>query len=77
MNEFLKAIDSLPKVIKILLAIPFLDIIWVVYRLGLSITQKSTLGIVLAVILIIVGIPFLWIVDIITLIVEDKVLWFE
>lgn len=77
MSSFLKAIDSLPKLVKILLAIPLLDIIWVVYRLALSIEKKSTLGIVLAVILIIVGIPFLWLVDIITLIVDDKVLWFE
>jgi len=75
MDSFVKAFDGLPKVAKIILAIPFLDILWVIYRLCKSIAEKNTLGIVLAIVLIIVGIPFLWLVDIITIIVADKVLW--
>lgn len=75
MDAFVKAFDGLPKVAKIILAIPFLDILWVIYRLCKSVAEKNTLGIVLAIVLIIVGIPFLWLVDIITLIVCDKVLW--
>ncbi len=77
MKEFISAMDKLPIWAKILLAIPMLDIIWVVYRLCKSIDSKNTLGIVLAVILIVVGIPFLWLVDIICLLVMDKVLWIE
>lgn len=77
MKEFISAMDKLPIWAKILLAIPMLDIIWVVYRLCKSIDSKNTLGIVLAVILIVVGIPFLWLVDIICLLVMDKVLWVE
>ena len=77
MNELVNAMDKFPKIVKILLAIPFLDIIWVVYRLCHSIAKKNTLGIVLGLLLIIIGIPFLWLVDIITLIVMDKVIWID
>lgn len=75
--EITKKFDELPLVVKILLALPFLDIVWVVYRLIKSIEGKNTLGIVLAVVLLVFGIPFLWLVDIITLVLSNKVLWLE
>lgn len=77
MKGFISAMDNLPIWAKILLAIPMLDIVWVIYRLCKSIESKNTLGIVLAVILIVIGIPFLWLVDIISLILTEKVLWLE
>ncbi len=77
MKGFISAMDNLPMWAKILLAIPMLDIIWVVYRLCKSLDSKNTLGIVLAIVLIVIGIPFLWLVDIISLVLTDKVLWIE
>ncbi len=77
MKSFISAMDKLPKIVKIILALPFLDIIWVVYRLIKSISKKNTLGIVLAILLLIFGIPFLWLIDIITIIISDKVLWLD
>lgn len=77
MKGFISTMDNLPLWAKVLLAIPMLDIIWVVYRLIKSIDANNTLGIVLAVILIVIGIPFLWLIDIISLIVMKKVLWIE
>lgn len=71
------AFDNLPKWAKIFLALPFLDILWVVYRLFRSIEKSNVLGIVLAVLLLVLGIPFLWLVDIITLIIQDKVYWID
>lgn len=71
------AFDNLPKWAKIILALPFLDILWVVYRLFRSIEKSNVLGIVLAVLLLVLGIPFLWLVDIITLIIQDKVYWID
>ena len=69
--------DKLPKWAKIILALPFLDILWVVYRLFRSIEKSNVLGIVLAVLLLVLGVPFLWLVDIITLIIQDKVYWID
>ena len=77
MSSFIKAMDDLPRRLKIILALPMIDIVWVVYRLIKSIDQKNTLGIVLAIILLVIGIPFLWLVDIITLIINNKVLWLD
>ncbi|MGI6787177.1 MAG: hypothetical protein ACOX5X_01290 [Acholeplasmataceae bacterium] len=73
---FVKWMDANPKWLKVVLALPLLDILWVIYRLIKSVNDKSTLGVVLAVILIVIGLPWLWLLDIITLLVLNKVLWF-
>ncbi len=77
MKSFIKGMNGLALWIKIILALPVLDIVWNIYRLARSIDKKSTLGIVLAILLIIIGIPFMWLIDIITLLVANKVLWID
>ncbi|MGI6713654.1 MAG: hypothetical protein ACOX3K_01170 [Bacilli bacterium] len=77
MKKFIKWMDSASKLIKVILALPVLDIVWVIYRLVKSITKKSTLGVVLAILLIVIGLPWLWLVDIITILFADKVLWID
>ena len=77
MTNFIKAMDSLSIILKIILALPMLDIVWVVYRIIRSVNNNSVFGIVLGVLLLIIGIPFLWLVDIITLIFINKVLWVD
>lgn len=77
MKSFIKGMDGLALWIKIILALPILDIVWNVYRLARSIDKGSVLGIVLGILLIIIGIPFMWLVDIISLIVANKILWID
>lgn len=77
MKNFIDAMEKLPLWLKVVLALPALDIIWVVYRLAKSIDKNNTIGIVLAIVLIVVGIPFLWLVDIITLLISNYVLWID
>ena len=77
MKAYVNAFDGFSKVVKFLLALPILDILWVVYRLCKSADNKNTLGVVLAVVMLIVGIPFLWLVDIISIVLTDKVLWID
>ncbi len=77
MKGFVKAMDNLPKLVKIILALPVLDIVWAVYRLCRSISKHSTLGIVLAIIMIIVCPVLFWLVDIITIILSNRVLWID
>lgn len=69
--------DDLPLILKIILALPMLDIVWSVYRIVRSVNNNSIFGIVLGVIILIIGIPFLWLIDIITLILMNKVLWVD
>ncbi|MFA5225236.1 MAG: hypothetical protein WC425_01500 [Bacilli bacterium] len=77
MEKFGKWMDSQSLLVKVIFAIPLLDILWVAYRLVKSLVKKSVLGIVLAILLIVIGLPWLWLVDIITLIVAGKVIWVD
>ena len=72
-----KGLEALPLWLKIILALPGLDIIWVIFRVYKSCVKKHVFGIVLGIALIIIGIPFLWLVDIITLLVSGKVYWID
>lgn len=73
----ISTLDNLPKWGKLLLALPVLDIVWVVYRLVRSIEKKNTLGIILAAVLIFIGIPFMWLIDFITLLLQDRIYWID
>lgn len=75
--NFVKTMDELPLIVKIILAIPALDIIWVVYRLVKSLNKKSTIGVVLALVLLFFGWPFLWLLDIIFIVLRGQVLWVD
>lgn len=75
MNAVVKGFDSLPRIIKVLFALPFLDILWAIYRLCRSIAKKSFIATVLAIIMLILCPILFWIVDLITTILTGKVIW--
>lgn len=77
MKNFIVAMEKLPLLVKVLLALPMLDIVWVIYRIVRSADKQSTFGILLGVIVIIIGIPFLWLIDIITILVTGNVWWID
>ena len=77
MKDIIRAMDGLPKWAKVILALPVLDIVWAIYRLCRSIDKKNTLGIVLAILMLIFCPVIFWLVDIITILVSDKVLWID
>lgn len=77
MKEYVNAFDGFSKLIKFLFALPALDILWVIYRVCKSASKNSTLGVVLGIVLIFVGFPFLWLVDMITIVTSDRVLWID
>lgn len=75
--KFVQWMDNNPKLLKVILALPFLEIVWVIYRLVKSLAKKDMLGVVVAVLLLVFGWAFLWLVDIITIVLWDKVIWFD
>ncbi len=77
MQEYINAFDNLPLVLKIIFALPMLDILWAIYRLCKSLSKQNTVGIVLAVLMLIVCPALFWLVDIITLAFTGKVLWID
>ena len=75
MKALIDAMAGLPKLVKLILCIPALDIIWVIYRLCRSLEKKNVVGIVLAIVLLIVGIPFVWLIDLICVLIKGEVWW--
>lgn len=74
--EFNKAVDGLPKIAKILIAI-FADIVFVIYRIVYDVINKQTLPLVLDV-LCFFGLAIVtWIMDVIDTILYNKVFLWE
>lgn len=72
MKEFLKAIDNLPKIAKIILCLPVIDIIWAIYRIVKGIDSNNTLLLVVGIVWIFFGTTITWVVDLITTILNGK-----
>ena len=76
MKNLIKAIEELPWIVKLILCIPMLDIVWTIVRLCRSIVANNTVGIVVAVILFFFA-PFVWLIDLICVILKGKIWWFD
>ncbi len=77
MKQFIQTFDELPRILRIIFCLPAIDIIYVVYRIVKSCSKNNTLGVVLGIILLVLGLPWLWLLDLITVVVYDKVLWID
>ena len=77
MDSLIKAIDNLPKIIKLILCIPAIAIVWMIYRLSRSLAKKNIIGIVLAIVLVFVGIPFMWLIDLVCILLKGNVWWID
>lgn len=75
MKDLIKALDNLPQIVKLILCIPVLDIVWTVYRLLRSLDANNVVGIVVSIILFFCA-PFVWLIDLICIILNKKVWWF-
>ena len=76
MENYISTYERLNKWVKVILCLLY-AIPEGLYRLFRSIKMKDTLGIVLAVVLMLFGGWILFVVDIVTLIAMDKILWFD
>ena len=77
MKDFIKTMDNLPLLVKLILALPALDIIWNVVRLLKSVAKNNVVGIVLSLVLIFVGAPFMWLIDMICIVLKGKIWWLD
>lgn len=71
--EYVKWMEGQSKIVKILLALPFLDLTWAIYRLVKAILAKDTMSIVVAIIIIVLAPYFWWIIDLVFIIMKDNV----
>ena len=77
MQEFVDAVDGLPTIVKYLFCIPVLSIIWIIYRICRSAAHGNGIGVIIGVLLIIIGLPFMWLFDLLCLVFTSRVLWID
>jgi len=70
--NFVKAMDNLPWIVKLIFALPGLNIIWGIYRLVKGIVKKNGVLTIAGIVWIFAGWAILWIIDLITVIVNGR-----
>lgn len=75
MKDFIKAMDDLPLILKIILALPALDIVWGIYRIVKGVAYKNVITLIFGILWIIPGSVICWILDIVTLLLNNKLLF--
>lgn len=73
MNNFIKTLDDMPFILKLLFALPVLDIIWAIYRIAKGAETKNTLMLVAGILWIFFGCVITWLIDFVSVILCKKV----
>lgn len=76
MSKYIKWMDGHSRLVKLILCIWILDITWAVYRIGKAVVNKSALQLVLGILWILAAATVGWILDIIWIILFNKIFWF-
>ena len=77
MDAYLQAVNKMPKVFKIFFCILILDWFWAIWRVVVGVKNKSAFQILVAVIWFFIGAILLWVLDLISIIVNDYPFWFK
>lgn len=77
MQSYIDWMDSRSKLVKIILCIWILDISWAVYRILGAVKNKNWLHLVLAILWIVAAGTVGWILDIVWIILFNRVFWFQ
>lgn len=75
MKDFVKAMDELPLVLKVILALPALDIVWAIYRIVKGVAYDNVVTLIAGILWIIPGSVICWVCDMVTLILGDKLIF--
>ena len=76
MRGYIDWMNGHGRLVKIILCIWILDITWAVYRIGGAIINKNWLHLVLGILWIIAAGTVGWILDLIWIILFNKIFWF-
>ena len=76
MSKYIAWMDGRSRLVKLLLCIWILDITWAVYRIGKAVVSGNVLHLVLAILWVIAAATVGWILDIIWIILFNKIFWF-
>lgn len=70
--KFVQWMDELPYITKILFCLPFLDVFWAIYRIVKGGELKNNGLLIIGVLWIVFGWNVLWIIDMVTTIIQGK-----
>ena len=76
MKGFVKAMDNLPWIVRLILCIPALDIIWAIYRIVKGAATGNVLTLIVGILWIVPGFVICWLVDLISVIAFGRVKFF-
>lgn len=77
MSGYGKWMDENPRILKLILCIWILDITWAVYRIGRAASKQNWLHMVLGILWVIAAGTVGWILDIIWILLFNRIFWFE
>ena len=75
--ELIKAFDNLPFIVKVIFALPFLNIVWAVYRIIKGACTNNTTMLVVGILWIVLGASICWILDLVFLLLGKNPLFTE
>ena len=74
MKQFIKEMDRLPLLIKLIFCIPAIDIIWAIYRIVKGVLKGSLLQIIIGILWIAPGVALGWLIDLVSILLTGKIL---
>jgi hypothetical protein len=77
MKDLVKFFDGLPWIVKLIFALPGLDgILWGIYRIAKGLSTNNTMLVLIGILWIVLGFAILWIIDIVSILLNKKLVWF-
>lgn len=77
MTGYVKWMNSRSRLVKILFCLPIIDILWAIYRIGGAIKNHDIIHLVLAIIWVFFGPWIGWILDLVFVILFNRIFWFK
>ena len=71
MKQFCESLEGMPLLVKLILALPCLDIIWSIYRIISALDKKNTVALIVSVVLLFI--PVTWIFDLVMVLLTGSV----
>jgi hypothetical protein len=77
MKDLVKFFDGLRWIVKLIFALPALDgILWGIYRIAKGLSTNNTMLVLIGILWIVLGFAILWIIDIVSILLNKKLVWF-
>ena len=71
MKQFTESLEGMPLLVKLILALPALDIIWSIYRIVSALNKKNTVALIVSIVLLFI--PVTWIFDLVMVLLTGNV----